>query len=150
MWDTIHWHAVDYPPRLHCWSSKGEIALLHVIFYCLLRNNVLAYISFYSPSCFLHFLFRCVQALEIHIFFFSVTKNYRKLPLWDGGKIRTCWIYHFISSVFLGRKFWCKQEWDLAKTVAWSHDSDWLPPFTLSWSLFAQAYCVGGEGVIWF
>lgn len=70
MWDAVRWHAVDYLPRLHCWSSKGEIALLHVIFYCLLQNNVLAYISFYSPSRFLpFFFFGCVQALEIYIFF---------------------------------------------------------------------------------
>lgn len=62
----------DCLPRLRGWSSKGEIALLHVIFYCLLQINGLAFISFFVlPSRFPpFFLFGYVQVLELYFFFF--------------------------------------------------------------------------------
>lgn len=78
--------AGDCLPRLRCWSSQGEIALLHVIFYCLLQSNVLAFISFlFSLFVFPPFYFWiCATSGNVYFFFFfSVTKNCRKLPLWD-------------------------------------------------------------------
>lgn len=68
-----------------CQSRKEEIALLHVIFFCLLRNNVVANISFTFPLCFLFFsgTHRCMYTQKNCVFYsqISVDPTYKSFLL---------------------------------------------------------------------
>lgn len=149
MWDALRWHAVDYLPRLHCWSSKGEIALLHVIFYCLLQNNVLAYISFYSPSCFLPFFFLDVCKLWKYIYFFLLLRTVENCP-YEMGREKDMLNLPFYLLNFLREKILMRAGMRSGKD---HRLKSWLAPvspFHFSWSLFAETRCVGGRLLIYF